>query len=270
MKNNEAPPPQSSGIHTYARALMRDWPEFASTIHRQGHSLLDAAAPSLLQADLNLVFSEQDYTEATTGPLRAFFRNALDAYTLIAKYRLSFQLLNDPLFKGTHTTLLVPETLLKKHSLPAIEKIQTDLEQKTKLHYQEWQTAILQWGKDLLWELMATGAQLSEAEENELTDGELLSKLKGRYIDQKINPPTMPAQTPPITHYFLLKIHWIFYSMLHRQHQIVDEEKITDLAAPLLDKMDEIARAETTLLLKQKTEIQGLTKTMEPPNGMAF
>lgn len=209
------------------------------------------------------LLSDQQLYDTLNGPLQAFFKQKLTAYSCLAKARLYLVLTKDDLFKNKIEKNLNKELIkISNENLIEIEK---NLNNLTNIHYNQWQKKQEIWVEKLILALKNKNISLSEIEIKELKYQETSSELINRFIDLNIH--TIPSSTSKnFESYYRLKIYLTIHSSLSRQQQAHDNLTINKLSKNLNTEFKEIHDKETELIKTQWVETKDVIKLVINPS----
>ena len=240
-------PSSSYSVSTNAKILINEWKALRELV-LGATSTPEASEPALL--------TDRQINDALFGPFHPFFQQKLSSYATLAKARLLFAIAQDEALKNQS-----PESIrgLEKITLSEVDKIQGELDELSKQHYETWQAHLKNWNQKLLLSLTANDLSLSEIEIQEFQNQEPLSELFDRFTDLHLDMPTWEPMG--FQQYLQLKAHLAIHSCLSRQHQPHETTEIQKRLKKLKKDFDHISAEEKKLIESQKRDTQ---KIIEP------
>lgn len=255
-----------SFISTDAKVLINDWQTLRNLIVTHTQLTTQQAPPSESSA-LTTLLSERQLTDALTGPYQQFFKQTLSAYAAITKLQLELNLQGDDTLKikadDEQETNAALKELIGKYSLSDVNKMQSDLDQLTNDHNEQWHAQLTQWHQPLLNSLTTHKIPLTDIEIKELQDNEPISELIGRFKDRNFDLPLLNFSDFSFEHYLQLKLELAIRSSLNRRHEAHDSADITRILKKFRVDFTQIKQQEKALLDKQKTATKEIVKAIK-------
>lgn len=246
-------------IGTHAKVILSDWPVIAALVAKHGKLIKEQSqTPSEEEKSvLPNVISRREVEDAINGPLQAFFKQKITAYSTISRIRLHLNMKEDDTLKEKRAKLSdedkVPDSILKNTTSSDLTKILQELDQLTTEHEQQWEEHRQQWTQQILQRLNEQRLSLSEIEVKEFSDPEPISELLDRFVALNIDLPKTKKSDMNFSKYLTLKADITVQSALSRQHMPHGQPEIQKVLGKLKSDFNAIAKQETQILTDQKT-----------------
>lgn len=260
-------------IGTQARILITEWQAVAKLM--VAHSVPAKEKPIANIEDLenfdidsleNLTFStadelpnilsEKQIQTTLQGPFGSSIKIKLSAYAKIARLRLEMHLNKDELFKTRRIPIpeaeQIPLKKLEKITVSDLEKKQTQLDQLTEEHDQEWKGFIENWTLRLVQYFSQSSLALTEREIKELNDDDIITEVLPRFIEVGLKLPKKDYPEISFTDYLYLKALLTTQSALSRQHLPHDDHEIQQRLKNFRPIMAQMEKQEQEMLAEQK------------------
>ncbi|MCB1827135.1 MAG: hypothetical protein KDH94_01835 [Coxiellaceae bacterium] len=248
-------------ISTHARISLSDWTVLAKLItdHAKLIKEKNQSAADTEESTLPNILSRREIEDALNGPLQAFFKLAITAYSTLARVQVNLNMLEDDTLKEKRAKLAdedkVPDKILKNTSLADITKIRRALDELVTQQAELWQSSRQQWEHQLLQHLNEQGLSLSEIEVKEFTDPEPISELLDRFTALNIDLPKTSKDDMNFSKYLTLKADIAIQSALSRQHLPHEQSNIQKVLSKIKSDFNAINKQEVNMLAEQKAAI---------------
>lgn len=270
-------------LGTQTRILLTEWKALAKVI--VAHSMAAKDKPITSFADLenfdienleNLtlattdeiphILSEKQINTALQGPFGAAIKQKMAAYAIIARLRLELHLNKEEIFKGKRLTLppeqQIPEKKLLKLSFSQIDETQTNLDQITEQHDQEWQNFLQRWNEQLLAFLNKSTMPLTEREIKEFKDEDIATELLPRFSDVGLTLPKKNYAHMSFSDYLQLKAQLTVQSSLSRRHLSHTNNDIEQVLKNFSEQLTTMQNQEQQLLERQQAAIDSVIQQL--------
>lgn len=247
---------------TYAKMVLADWPLMSDCIRQQTIWVKDTIQSRQETDPLKpTVLTDLQISDALNGPLQAFFKCHLQAYSAIKKMDTALTISKEDFFKDSEhineKIFAMPESLLATMEFSTLTELRKQLDEKTKAHYEQWQSTISDWVTQLLAEFKKNNLKLSDIEVKDFSINQPASELNDRFINLKLTLPKLHKTHFDFQQYFTLKAMLTIQSALNRTQQPRTEKDIEQQLKMLQPLLKKINQAEKELQnTQQKTVAQ--------------
>ena len=239
-------------LSTDAKVFINNWQAIRKII-TEHTTLVKKSQNETEQRTSSSVFSDQQITDALTGPYQQFIKRTLSAYAKLTFLRLQLTIHQDDSLKSPHhrDTEVIPSKILEKQTLSDLDKIQSQLDVLTQEHHQQWQEKIKTWNKQLTATLTKLEIPLNDIEVKELQDKEPLSELLDRFTELNIELPKLGKSDFNYEKYLRLKTELAIRSSLSRRHQSNTKDDVQAIIKKMKNDFTQIEQQEKTLWTEQ-------------------
>lgn len=213
---------------------------------------------------------DETITAAFSGPMHAFFKQAMQGYQQLLTVRMHLHVLQDPVLnhKSTPDFLAQREALgpiLKNKTLQKIAELTKDFNAHLKEQAQTWEAAAAEWSNTYLNALSDKACPFSEGEIDAFQALHTTHKeICDRFTTLALDP--LDNLTPPLHfhQYFGLKAHCLLYDALSRSHLANQPADIKPRLKPLKKISKHIEKEEKKLLEAQAAACKQIIAPIMP------
>ncbi|MBS0351079.1 MAG: hypothetical protein JSR33_07830 [Proteobacteria bacterium] len=201
------------------------------------------------------ILTEKHLNAALQGPYHGFILDKMRAYAYVARFRLELHLQKEEIFKNKRAVLdqseQIPAKKLTKLTADQLDQMQSDLDQLTEQHDQQWRELINEWSDQLLSYFQQSQVSLTEREINGMKEEDVAAEILPRFIEIGLKLPEKDYSTLSCADYLYLKTLLTLQSALSRQHQVHELKDIEEKIKKYKTVWGEIEKHEKALLSQQ-------------------
>ncbi len=253
-------------LTTYMRVLLNDWQGLADLMQSHASPIVGEVKTESTPESVKERLTEKQIEDALSGPYATFFQQKLAAYAVYARINMAVLAKEDNPLKNAAEkyelsdadeaikAVQLNKSLLEKLTPANMQKIRKDLDKLVEDHFDNWQTQIEEWYKDICQASKRVKVALSDSEQEQLCADEPISEIKDRYADLNLPWPKLKQNGANFREYIQLKVYLAIQSTLSRQQLPHGVEEVNRKQKLLKSTYKRIAEAEEELTTKQQKE----------------
>ncbi len=248
-------------LSTYAKIALSDWHLLAGYIQRYSTPIQKPAeSPAETVSQQAVLLSDLQIAEALKGPYSSFLKQKMLDYGNLQRVKSKHITTQEEFFKREMNAPLPTEKdtlsaeIVKQVSKPTLESLQTQLNQITQEHHQQWVDALSYWKNGLLQYFDQSKLAFSELEIQDFNWDQSASELFKTFTESKVELPKLKKGCTTFGAYLKLKSTLAVYSSLSRRMQAHSEKEVSQVLKPLSNYFDDVEKYELQMLDSQHAQ----------------